>query len=78
VLPVVLFHAGFDVFSSGCVGVDIFNMISGYLITALLTTGDNLRRVCDRNSKHCNDFSSPEINRRLSAYRVQFPLQGVY
>ena len=33
VLPVVLFHAGFSVFSGGYVGVDVFFVISGFVIT---------------------------------------------
>ena len=33
IVPVVLFHAGFQSFSGGFVGVDVFFVISGYLIT---------------------------------------------
>ena len=45
VVPVVLFHAGFTVFSGGFVGVDVFFVISGYLITTILIEDSENNRL---------------------------------
>ena len=36
VIPVVFFHAGFESFGGVFVGVDVFFVISGYLITTII------------------------------------------
>ncbi len=44
VLPVVLYHAGYQAFAGGFVGVDVFFVISGYLITSLIMKDLNEHR----------------------------------
>ena len=56
ILPVVLFHAGISAFSGGFAGVDVFFVISGYLITTIirdeLAAGElNLTRFYERRAR---------------------------
>jgi len=61
VLPVMLFHAGFEVFKGGYIGVDIFFVISGYLITTLIVNDLN------NNSFSIKDFYERRARRLLPA-----------
>lgn len=64
VMLVVLFHAGFGVVSGGFVGVDIFFVISGYLITAIIT------RDIDAGHFSLVDFYHRRLRRIFPAFIV--------
>ena len=61
VMPVILFHAGFSIFSGGFIGVDVFFVISGYLITKILT--ENI----EQNQFSMFDFWIRRIKRLMPA-----------
>ena len=61
VIPVILFHAGFELFSGGFVGVDVFFVISGYLITTILI------KDLESNSFSLIDFYARRARRILPA-----------
>jgi len=60
IVAVVLFHAGVDRFAGGYVGVDVFFVISGFLITGLL-----IREVDRTGSVSMQEFYARRIRRLL-------------
>ncbi|MBO0866800.1 MAG: acyltransferase, partial [Mycobacterium sp.] len=62
VLAVVLFHAGLPGVSGGYVGVDVFFVISGFLITGLLW-----REVTNRGTVRLGRFYGARARRLLPA-----------
>jgi peptidoglycan/LPS O-acetylase OafA/YrhL len=62
---VVLFHVGLPGFSGGFVGVDIFFVISGYLITGLL-----VRELLDTGRIDIIDFYARRVRRILPAFTI--------
>jgi peptidoglycan/LPS O-acetylase OafA/YrhL len=72
VIPVILFHAGFDLFSGGFIGVDIFFVISGYLITTILIED------IENNRFSIIDFYERRVRRILPALFFVLILTSVY
>ncbi|MCR6653619.1 MAG: acyltransferase [Cellvibrionaceae bacterium] len=64
VIPVILFHAGAPGFAGGYVGVDIFFVISGYLITSIIM------KDMERQSFSLVDFYERRARRIMPALAV--------
>ena len=62
VIPVVFYHAGFSLFAGGYIGVDVFFVISGFLITELLL------KSSEENSFCYVSFLSRRLKRILPAF----------
>ncbi|MGC4081759.1 MAG: acyltransferase [Vicinamibacterales bacterium] len=62
ILLVVAYHAGLPGFSGGYIGVDVFFVLSGYLITSLL-----LGELISTGSIHVVDFFARRVRRLLAA-----------
>ncbi|WP_299199317.1 acyltransferase family protein [uncultured Amphritea sp.] len=71
VIPVVLFHAGLTVFSGGFVGVDVFFVISGYVITR------SLLKNLEEGGFSISDFYYRRIRRIFPALFFSFFLTWI-
>lgn len=72
VIPVLLFHAGFDAFRGGFVGVDIFFVISGFVITRMIVS----RR--ERGTFSFSEFYVARIRRLYPAILATVILSCVF
>jgi len=66
VVPVVLFHADTALSAGGFVGVDIFFVISGYLITTMLLQDLTVGRFSTGTRSRCINFSAALVAMRQS------------
>ncbi|MBI5674905.1 MAG: acyltransferase [Nitrospirae bacterium] len=73
VLAVLLFHAGFKHFSGGYVGVDVFFVISGYLITRIIHD-----EVLETNSFSFSNFYVRRARRLFPALFFTLVLSGIF
>lgn len=73
VLSVVLYHAGLSVFSGGFVGVDIFFVISGFLITRLL-----LKEIEEKGKLDFGRFYLRRARRLLPAFFFTLICSGFF
>ena len=73
VLPVILAHAGFSWIPGGFLGVDVFFVISGYLITALL-----LRELSETGKVKLGNFYLRRARRILPALFLVIVVTAVF
>lgn len=66
ILPVIIFHAHLGILTGGYVGVDIFFVISGYLITGILA------RECEQGRFSLLNFYDRRVRRIFPALFVVF------
>ena len=71
VLPVIFFHAGSTLVPGGFLGVDVFFVISGFLITSILI------KECSNNSFTFSDFYLRRIRRIAPALIVVIAITSV-
>ncbi|KAH7713701.1 Protein OAC-19 [Aphelenchoides avenae] len=65
IIAVLVYHAWPKRFPSGCLGVDVFFVISGYLMSAILLRQQITRKIC-------NDFYFRRIRRIVPTYLLVF------
>ena len=73
VLGVLLCHAGIDLFRGGFIGVDIFFVLSGYLVTTLLT--DEFKA---NNTISFKEFYLKRVRRLLPALLVALSFSCIF
>ena len=71
VLLVVLYHSGLEIFAAGYLGVDMFFVISGFLITEIVTRG------IGENRFSFVDFYSRRVRRLLPAAYVMLMFTSI-
>lgn len=69
VIPVILYHMGFSLFSKGFLGVDIFFVISGFLIGGIL-----LRQLEETGTISFRDFYERRVRRIFPALAIMMPV----
>ena len=72
VISVILFHAGLPLFKGGFVGVDIFFVISGYLITSIIL------KDIDKNNFKITKFYERRARRILPALIIIVIFSSVF